>query len=208
MPRLAHAFDGSLESHNIISNLSQIMGLPLDIKGMLYVFDEVQVSNRAITALKYFQESGFPHPVIAAGSLLGVAVNQKDYSLPVGKVNTMVLHPMTFDEFMVATGNTLMLEGIREAYSEKRAYQLHDQAMDLYRTYLLVGGMPEAGRGRPAGADQPTTGPQIPAQTGRGKPPGADWLATRPQETALPVGQKPPAHVLQLPAESIHLSCW
>ena len=50
---------------------------------------------------------------------------------------------MTFDEFMVATGNTLMLEGIREAYSEKRAYQLHDQAMGFYRTYLLVGGMPK-----------------------------------------------------------------
>ena len=143
-PRLAHAFDGSLEPGNVISNLSQIMGINLDVKGMLYVFDEVQVSNRALTALKYIQESGFPHPVIAAGSLLGVAVNQRDYSLPVGKVNTMVLHPMTFDEFMVATGNTLMLEGIREAYAEKCAYQLHDQAMNLYRTYLLVGGMPEA----------------------------------------------------------------
>ena len=111
---------------------------------MLYVFDEVQVSNRALTALKYVQESGFPHHVIAAGSLLGVAVNQGDYSLPVGKVNTMTIHPMTFDEFMVATGHGLMLEGIREAYAEMHAYQLHDQAMDLYRTYLLVGGMPEA----------------------------------------------------------------
>ena len=111
---------------------------------MLYVFDEVQASNRALTALKYVQESGFPHHVIAAGSLLGVAVNQGDYSLPVGKVNTVTIHPMTFDEFMVATGHGLMLEGIREAYAEMHAYQLHDQAMDLYRTYLLVGGMPEA----------------------------------------------------------------
>nr|WP_314784430.1 AAA family ATPase [Olsenella uli] len=111
---------------------------------MLYVFDEVQASNRALTALKYVQESGFPHHVIAAGSLLGVAVNKGDYSLPVGKVNTMTIHPMTFDEFMVATGHGLMLEGIREAYAEMHAYQLHDQAMDLYRTYLLVGGMPEA----------------------------------------------------------------
>lgn len=143
-PRLVHAFDGSLEPGNIISNLSQITGQDLSTEGMLYLFDEVQVSDRALTALKYFQESGFPHPVIAAGSLLGVAVNQKDYSLPVGKVNTMVLHPMTFDEFMVATDNGLMLEGIREAYAERRTYQLHDQAMDLYRTYLLVGGMPEA----------------------------------------------------------------
>lgn len=143
-PRLKQAFEGSLEPSNVISNLSQIVGHPLDVKGMLYVFDEVQVSNRALTALKYFQESGFPHPVIAAGSLLGVAVSQRDYSLPVGKVNTMLLHPMTFAEFMEATGNGLMLEGIREAYADKRPYQLHDQAMDLYRTYLLVGGMPEA----------------------------------------------------------------
>lgn len=143
-PRLTHAFDGSLDPCTVISNLGQIMGLPLNVEGMLYIFDEVQASNRALTALKYFQESGFPHPVIAAGSLLGVAVNQKDYALPVGKVNTMTLRPMTFDEFMVATGHGLMLEGIRDAYAERRSYQLHDQAMDLYRTYLLVGGMPEA----------------------------------------------------------------
>ena len=143
-PRLAHAFDGSLEPRNVISNLSQILDLPLDAKNMLYVFDEVQASNRALSALKYFQESGFPNPVIAAGSLLGVAVNQKDYSLPVGKVNTMTLHPMTFDEFMEAIGRGAMLEGIRDAYKKKHAFQLHDQAMDLYRTYLLVGGMPEA----------------------------------------------------------------
>lgn len=143
-PRLAQAFEGSLEPRNVISNLSQILGLTLDVKDMLYVFDEVQACNRAITALKYFQESGFPNPIIAAGSLLGVAVNQRDYSLPVGKVNTMILHPMTFDEFMVATGHGLMLDAIRESYASKAAYQLHAQAMDLYRTYLLVGGMPEA----------------------------------------------------------------
>ena len=143
-PRLTRAFDGNLDPCTVISNLSQITGHTLDTENMLYVFDEAQVSNRALTALKYFQEANFSHPVIAAGSLLGVAVNQRYYSLPVGKVNTMVLHPMTFDEFMGATGHALMLEGIREAYFDRRAYQLHDQAMDLYRTYLLVGGMPEA----------------------------------------------------------------
>ena len=143
-PRLTRAFDGNLDPCTVISNLSQITGHTLDTENMLYVFDEAQVSNRALTALKYFQEANFSHPIIAAGSLLGVAVNQRYYSLPVGKVNTMVLHPMTFDEFMGATGHALMLEGIREAYFDRRAYQLHDQAMGLYRTYLLVGGMPEA----------------------------------------------------------------
>ena len=143
-PRLARAFDGNLDPRTVISNLSQITGHTLDTENMLYVFDEAQVSNRALTALKYFQEANFSHPVIAAGSLFGVAVNQRYHSLPVGKVNTMMLHPMTFDEFMGATGHAPMLEGIREAYFDRRAYQLHDQAMDLYRTYLLVGGMPEA----------------------------------------------------------------
>ena len=143
-PRLTRAFDGNLDPCTVISNLSQITGHTLDTENMLYVFDEAQVSNRALTALKYFQEANFSHPIIAAGSLLGVAVNQRYYSLPVGKVNTMMLHPMTFDEFMGATGHALMLEGIREAYFDRRAYQLHDQAMGLYRTYLLVGGMPEA----------------------------------------------------------------
>ena len=143
-PRLTRAFDGNLDPCTVILNLSQITGHNPDTENMLYVFDEAQVSNRALTALKYFQEANFSHPVIAAGSLLGVAVNQRYYSLPVGKVNTMVLHSMTFDEFMGATGYALMLEGIREAYFDRRAYQLHDQAMGLYRTYLLVGGMPEA----------------------------------------------------------------
>lgn len=143
-PRLARAFDGNLDPCTVISNFSQITGHTLDTENMLYVFDEAQVSNRALTALKYFQEANSSHPVIAVGSLLGVAVNQRYHSLPVGKVNTMMLHPMAFDEFMGATGHAPMLEGIREAYFDRRAYQLHDQAMNLYRTYLLVGGMPEA----------------------------------------------------------------
>lgn len=74
-PRLARAFDGNLDPCTVISNLSQITGHTLDTENMLYVFDEAQVSNRALTALKYFQEANFSHPVIAAGSLLGVAVN-------------------------------------------------------------------------------------------------------------------------------------
>lgn len=143
-PRLLQAFEGSLDPKVVVSNLEQILGSPPRIEDMIYIFDEVQASHRALTSLKYFQESGFPHPVIAAGSLLGVSVNQKELSLPVGKVNTMVLHPMTFDEFMCATGYERMMEGIREAYMRGEPYPMHDQALDLYRTYLLVGGMPEA----------------------------------------------------------------
>lgn len=143
-PRLAQAFEGSLEPKAIVSNLAQIIGLPLEMKNMLYVFDEIQAASRALTALKYLQESDFPHPVVAAGSLLGVTVSKKELSMPVGKVNTMTLHPMTFDEFMLATGHELMLEGIRKSYASRTAYALHGQAIDLYRVYLLVGGMPEA----------------------------------------------------------------
>ena len=143
-PRLAQAFEGSLEPKTIIANLGQLLGWPLETQNMLYVFDEIQAASRALTSLKYFQESGFPHPIVAAGSLLGLAVSKKELSMPVGKVNTMTLHPMTFDEFMVATGHELMLEGISQAYAYKTAYALHNEAIGLYRTYLLVGGMPEA----------------------------------------------------------------
>ena len=143
-PRLVRAFDGSLEPEVVLSSLSQLLGTPLDSRDTLYIFDEVQAGGRALTALKYFQESGFPHPIVAAGSLLGLAVSKKPSSMPVGKVNTMTLHPMTFDEFMLATGHGLMLDGIRQAYEDRAPYALHDQAMRLYRAYLLVGGMPEA----------------------------------------------------------------
>ena len=121
------AFQGNLAPETIVSNLSQVSGRSIDVSRTLIVFDEVQASNRALASLKYFYEDMPEACVVAAGSLLGVAVSREGYSAPVGKVDTYTLHPMTFDGF-----------------DRDEPYFLHERALDLYRTYVLVGGMPEA----------------------------------------------------------------
>ena len=141
---LRAAFEGDLSPKAILSNLSQLIHAPLPKSDMLIVLDEIQASPNAITSLKYFQEQLPEQPIVGAGSLLGVAVRERGASYPVGKVDTLTLRPMTFGEFLVGIGEGAMLDGIKDAYACGTAYPLHERAMELYRAYLLVGGMPEA----------------------------------------------------------------
>lgn len=138
------AFDGDLGPDRVISNLEQVVGRHIDPQRTLIALDEIQAAPRALASLKYFCEELPNSYLIAAGSLLGVAVNRTGFSAPVGKVETLALLPMTFDEWLDATGHGEMAGGIAEAYERKDAYPLHEQALDLYRTYILTGGMPEA----------------------------------------------------------------
>lgn len=138
------AFSGGLAPEAVLANLSQVVGHNIDVQNTLIVFDEIQASNPALASLKYFYEEMPQAYVVAAGSLSGVAVNREGYSAPVGKVDTMTLHPMTFNEFLCATGNESLVEGISQAYQKNEAYFLHERALELYRSYTLVGGMPEA----------------------------------------------------------------
>ena len=112
----------------------------------LIVFDEIQASEQALASLKYFAEKASQYHIIAAGSLLGVAVRREQYSFPVGKVDMLHLYPMDFEEFAWATGQERLHDLIREAYEGLTPLTLHDAAMDLYKTYLVVGGMPRAVR--------------------------------------------------------------
>lgn len=141
---LRTAFGGDLSPKTILANLSQLTHMSLPKSDTLIVLDEIQASPNAITSLKYFQEQLPEQPIIGAGSLLGVAVKERGASYPVGKVDTLTLRPMTFNEFLVGIGEEALLGGIQDAYEHENAYPLHERAMELYRTYLLVGGMPEA----------------------------------------------------------------
>ncbi len=138
------AFDGDLEPNRVISNIEQVANHSIDPHRTLIFLDEIQAAPRALASLKYFCEELPDCCVISAGSLLGVAVNRIGFSAPVGKVETLTLLPMTFDEWLEATGHGQMVAGISEAYAQKVAYPLHEQALDLYRAYVLTGGMPEA----------------------------------------------------------------
>jgi hypothetical protein len=125
--------------------LSHIAGQTIVREKTLIVFDEVQLCERALTSLKYFCESAPDYHIIVAGSLLGVAVNREKFSFPVGKVDMKTLFPMDMEEFMIAMGESALVEQIKKSFQTDSPLPsaLHDAAMQLYRQYLVVGGMPE-----------------------------------------------------------------
>lgn len=137
-------FERDLNPERIIRELSVKSGQSIFKYDTLIIFDEIQACERALTSLKYFCENGQDYHIIAAGSLLGVALNREKYSFPVGKVDMMTLYPLDFEEFLWATGNQTLSELIREAFRDFKPLSLHETALDLYKTYLVVGGMPRA----------------------------------------------------------------
>lgn len=140
------AFEYDLEPLNLIRRLEQVAGQPIRPGSTLLILDEIQASNRALASLKYMQEELPQLHVIAAGSLLGIAVKTKGFTMPVGKVDTMTLTPMGFDEYLMALGEGSFVEEIRRCYDTASPFYLHDEMIERLWTYLLVGGMPEAVR--------------------------------------------------------------
>jgi predicted AAA+ superfamily ATPase len=112
----------------------------------LIFFDEIQVSERTLTSLKYFYEQTPEYYIVAAGSLLGVSINREKFSFPVGKVNELNMFPLDFEEFLWALGYQKMADEIKNHYANNTAMPeaLHQVALELYQKYFIVGGMPAA----------------------------------------------------------------
>lgn len=144
-PKLAETFEENISPDYLIPVLSHIAGKTIVREKTLIVFDEVQLCERALTSLKYFCEDAPDYHIIVAGSLLGVAVNRVKFSFPVGKVDMKTLYPMDMEEFMLALGEETLVEKIKKCFRTDTPLPsaLHDAAMQLYRQYLVVGGMPE-----------------------------------------------------------------
>lgn len=144
-PKLNETFEENIGPDYLIPILSHIAGQTIVKEKTLIVFDEVQLCERALTSLKYFCENAPEYHVIVAGSLLGVAVNRAKFSFPVGKVDMKTLYPMDMEEFMLAMGENALVEQIRKCFETDSPMPsaLHDAAMQRYRQYLIVGGMPE-----------------------------------------------------------------
>lgn len=144
-PKLNETFDESLSPDYLIPILSHIAGQTIVREKTLIIFDEVQLCERALTSLKYFCEGAPDYHIIVAGSLLGVAVNRAKFSFPVGKVDMKTLYPMDMEEFLIALGENALAEQIKNCFADNSPMPaaLHDAAMQLYRQYLIVGGMPE-----------------------------------------------------------------
>ena len=144
-PALITAFEGNLSPEAILRELEILTGRQIS-ESMAIFIDEIQQSEQAITALKYFCESPKNYRVIGAGSLLGVKLHRFKGSFPVGKVRLKCLYPLSFSEFLLACGEDL-LTGVLEEHT--KTFQpikdsIHDRLLRLYHDYLYVGGMPQS----------------------------------------------------------------
>lgn len=141
-----HEFFLDLSPRNILKKLSLYKRKEIIPGSTLIIFDEIQACPEAITSLKYFQEEANEYHIIALGSLLGVSVNRGSFSFPVGKVQFMTLYPLDFEEYLMARDEGGLIGLIRECFASDKPldHAFHDRALDYYKEYLFVGGMPEA----------------------------------------------------------------
>ncbi len=141
--QLRNIFEKDFDIQRILFDIYVATGIRAD-EDTLLLFDEIQEAPRGVTALKYFNEN-LPHqPVIAAGSLLGIASHQRD-SFPVGKVDFMTLYPLSFFEFLEAMGMGHLIEPMRQKRWESVA-TVQSRLENMLRQYYYVGGMPEVVR--------------------------------------------------------------
>ena len=115
-------------------------GVRIENKRTLIFIDEIQNAPEAVKVLRYFYEKRPDLYVIAAGSLLE-SLMDRHISFPVGRVEYMALHPCTFTEFLGALGEDILVEQIEQL---KVPQSIHGYVMDLFRKYMIVGGLPEA----------------------------------------------------------------
>ncbi len=144
-PEAVELFRGAKSSKDILFRLSAIATAPL-IKGeTLIFFDEVQLCPDIVTAIKFLVDDGL-YRYILSGSLLGVELKSLR-SEPVGYMGVMDMFPVDFEEFMLCVGiNDTIIESLRKAWRERSAVDtfVHNKIMELFRLYLIVGGMPAA----------------------------------------------------------------
>jgi predicted AAA+ superfamily ATPase len=136
-------FAGNLTAKRVLSELEVLLNARIVPGRDLLFFDEIQSCHRAIMALRYFYEECPALHVIAAGSLLEFAM--QDISFPVGRVQFLTLYPMSFPEFLLATGNDVMAQVVLETPA-RQPESVHAAILDELRRYLFVGGMPESVR--------------------------------------------------------------
>lgn len=143
---LVSIFEKDLNPERIIAELAILKGVSITPGRTLIILDEIQACEKALTFLKYINEDANEYHVVAAGSLLGLALNRGSFSFPVGKVDTINMYPMTFEEFLIALGEEKLRDMIAEAVKDAALLSdvIHNKAVELYRIYLSVGGYPEA----------------------------------------------------------------
>ncbi|MDD4871346.1 MAG: AAA family ATPase [Kiritimatiellae bacterium] len=140
--RLSRIFDKDLRPKRILTDIQFHQDISINPETDLVIFDEIQRCPRALTSLKYFAEETPDLALCAAGSLLGVTLGAE--SFPVGKVTFLDLMPMMFEEFLAGTESTRLLELLSNAdFATALPETAHDQLWEMWKQYLVVGGLPE-----------------------------------------------------------------
>lgn len=135
-------FEIDFDTSRIISAIKIEFGKSFNVEDTLIIFDEIQEAPKALASLKYFNENASQYAIMAAGSLLGVALHQGT-SFPVGKVDFMHLYPLNFYEFLCAMGEKQLAQLLESNdYEMINAYSI--KYIELLKKYYYVGGMPEA----------------------------------------------------------------
>lgn len=144
MPGVKDDFKRTKEPHKLLKVMEMMAGRAISPSTTLIIFDEIQECNEALNSLKYFCEDAPEYSIVCAGSLLGVALNRAGASFPVGKVDFMNLYPVSFAEYLRAADESLYhsYEMIDEVMAVPEI--IHQQLIDAYKVYLVLGGMPEA----------------------------------------------------------------
>lgn len=143
-PEFKKVFKKDLVVSRIVSEISALCAAPIVPGKTLLFLDEIQECQEVIMSLRFFREDMPDLHVVAAGSLLEIALSDLP-AFGVGRIHSVYMYPMTFDEYLEANGETLLLESKRKATpATPLSEPLHEKLVSLTRTYFLVGGMPEA----------------------------------------------------------------
>lgn len=140
-PKLQSLFNDNFDIQRILTVLEIYTGEKIVAGRTLIILDEIQAAARAITSLKYFFEKAPDQHVVTAGSLLGISMPHKS-SFPVGKVNFLDLHPLSFSEFLVALGEEKLVD-ILKSHDWNSISIFRESLIEYLKKYYYVGGMPE-----------------------------------------------------------------
>ena len=142
-PEAAAIFEAGYTVQGIVQGISLLTGQPVEAGRTLIILDEVQECERALNSLKFMRENAPEYHIMAAGSLLGVAVRARKMSFPVGQVDMLTLRPLSYEEFLMALGDGALAQVI-SSMNVGLMRALHEKLVRRLKEYLYVGGMPEA----------------------------------------------------------------
>lgn len=136
-------FDKDLNMKEILQKIAISKGIEFSIENTLVFFDEIQECPQAITSLRYIYEDLPGLHCIAAGSFLEIVLNEKSISMPVGRIQYLYLHPISFHEYLIAINKSSLVDYIKNFDFENHDDFFHEILLKELQQYLFLGGMPK-----------------------------------------------------------------